>query len=236
MQDRSSVIAIVVILAICCLGAYVAVTGYLNARPPDAMDATPGIQATPLVINLPTDVPAATKPPVAIANTITPLPMPSPLGALRTITAAVTVQAPPATIRPTSVPATATPASAMPGCAGMSFCAQGGNADTTLAPQGIECPRNYVWGRVVDNNAKGIAGYRVAYTDPIGTNVFAETKAANDQRGAGAYDIPANSGAWILWLVDANGNRISPRVTVNMPPNYQGTGACPSRVDFVQQK
>ena len=235
MQDRSSVIAIVVILAICCLGAYVAVTGYLNARPPDAPDATPGVQATPLVINLQTDVPAATKPPVAIANTATPLPVPSPLGALRTITAAVKVQAPPATIRPTSVPATATPASAaMPGCAGMAFCAQGGAPDASIAPTGAECPRNYVWGRVVDNLGKGIPGRKVAFTDPIGTNVTVETKGPPDSPGA--YNIPAPSGAWIVWLVDGSGNRVSPQVTVNMHASFLGGTICPSRVDFVQQK
>lgn len=239
MQDRSSVIAIVVILAICILGVYVAVSGFLNSAPPPSSAITPAAQITPFIVTLATDTPAPAKPPIASSATVTPLPVPSPLGAFQTITAAVTPPppqptAPRATATPVASPSSTSPQIVSPSCAGMPFCAQGGSADSTLAPTGAECPRNYIWGRVVDATGKGIPNRRITYKDPVGSGSTVETKGPPDPPGT--FNIPAPAGNWELWLVDASGNRVSPQVKITMPQSFQGGGNCPSRIDFVQQK
>ena len=48
MQDRYLVIAIIMILAICCLGGYVAVSGYLNSSPSTLGGLTTGVASTPI--------------------------------------------------------------------------------------------------------------------------------------------------------------------------------------------
>src|SRR5512135_982268 len=93
MQERSSVIILVVILAICCLGLYVAVSGYRNSINPVAVLASPAAPATIVVVVLNTDTPAPATP-APTGPPATSVPVPSPLGAFQTITTAVAISTP----------------------------------------------------------------------------------------------------------------------------------------------
>jgi len=238
MKERSSVIAIVVVLAICCLGAYVAVTGYLNSQPPAGGANPVGVIVSPVMTVLPTETLVAAKPAV-VAPTIpaTAVAVPSPLGAFQTITAAVPIlPAPPTaprTIAPAAPAATATPAA--PAC-NSPFCPRGGPPDITIGPGNTECPANYIFGRVVDSSGKGIPDIRIRFKDPTGDGGTTSTKSPSPYDPAGAYNIPTGQpgSAWFVW-VEVNGTMASPQVSVSTQ-RYTGTGNCPTRLDFVQQK
>ncbi|HEX7593542.1 MAG TPA: hypothetical protein VF429_05160, partial [Anaerolineae bacterium] len=117
MQDRYYIIAIIVILAICCLGGYVALSGYLNNNPPALAFLTPGAPVIPLVVIVNTDTPGPAKSATPVVGAPTAAPVPSPLGAFQTITAATTqVPATSTSPRPAAVPTT-TFASAAVSCA-----------------------------------------------------------------------------------------------------------------------
>ncbi|MBI5035301.1 MAG: carboxypeptidase regulatory-like domain-containing protein [Chloroflexi bacterium] len=239
MQDKAYAVAIVVVLGICCLGMYVAVSGYFNSNPSALSSlATPVFQSTQVVVNLPTDTPLpsvtlATQPTVA-----TVAPLPSPLGAFQTITAATTAvapTAPPVTVRP-AASRTSTSTSANVSCAGFQFCPKGGLGDSTIAPTGVECPRNFIWGRVTDSNGAGIPNVRVRFKlATTGEADTVTTKGAPDP--AGIYNIPTGQpgSSWVLWMLDAGGNIASPQITL-VTQVYTGAGNCPTRLDFVQQK
>ena len=238
MKDRSYAIAIVVVLGICCLGMYVAISGYLNSNPPAPAAITPGVPAAEVVITVPTDTPAPTKPVAALPGAPTAAPIPSPLGAFQTITAAATVVVatqPPTVPRPapTASPTPALPSGA-PLCGSFPFCVKGGPPDASLAPTGNECPRNFIWGRVVDASGAGLPNWKVRYKTPDGSFDTNPSKGLPDPPGA--YNIPAPGGVWIVWLVDDRGSAISPQFTISMPQAYSGAGNCPTRMDFVQQK
>ena len=236
MQDRYLVIALIVILAICCLGGYVAVSGFLNSNPSALSALTPGVAATPISVAVSTDTPAATKPAATAPRAATAVPVPSPLGAFETIAAASSTQLPPGpsptTGKPTS-PAPTAPVTAGQSCSGFSFCTKGGPPDAALAPQGRDCPSNYIWGRVVDKNGNGMPDMRIRFKlESTGETDVAVSKAPQDPPGA--YNISAQlGGTWILWLTDG-GNQISPQVKV-LVKSYGGGGDCPTRVDFFQQ-
>ncbi len=233
MQDRYYVIAIIVILAICCLGGYVAVSGYFNSNPPALSVLTPGTAATPIVVLVSTDTPGPISPPVTVAGAPTVQPVPSPLGAFQTIAASTTQLPPTPTAKSTNLP-TAPPASAAQSCSGFAFCPKGGPPDFTLGPTG-ECPANYIWGRVVDKNGNGLPNIRVRYKlVSTGDVSDAFTKAPPDP--AGAHNIPTGQAGsvWLVWIIDS-GNQVSPQFTLTTQ-KYSGTGDCPTRVDFVQSK
>lgn len=234
MQNRLYAIAILVILGICCLGAYVAVSGFFNkpATLNPNSSTTPAALDTSVVIVIPTDTPAA-KPGTGIAVTPTIVLIPSPLGAFQT---AVARASPSATPKP-AVPPTAAPSptTSAPSCGDFAFCPSGGPPDSFLAPGGIECPRNYLWGRVVDLNGKGIPDRKIRYKTPSGETDATTTKDLPDPPGK--YDIssvPPGS-TWTLWLLDPNGAQASPQVTITAQI-YTGVGNCPTRVDFVQKR
>lgn len=246
MQDRSYVIAIAVVLAICCLGVYVAVSGAMNLRTPvPAIGLDTPVLATPVVVVMPTDTVAPPKPGLTLMPTVTSAPVPSPLGAFQTITAATTISQ--ATSAPTpkqptapllpALPPTAPPATvAVQSCANYLFCPQGGPPDASLAPTGDQCPRNYIWGRVVDASGKGILGMRIRFKGPLGNLDSSETKGPPDP--AGIYNIiaPPPGGNWVLWVLDASGAQASPQYTLTAPQAYSGSGNCPTRVDFKAQR
>ena len=232
MQDRYYIIAIVVILAICCLGGYVALSGYLNSNPPSVSFRTPGVLATPLVVLVSTDTPGPAKSATPVVGAPTALPVPSPLGAFQTI-AASTTQLPP-TPKPVSVSPTVQPTLAALSCIGFAFCAKGGPPDGSLGPGGADCPRNYIWGRVVDRTGNGMPNVRIRYklvSEGDVTDAF--TKAPPDP--AGIYNIPTGQpgSVWLVWIVDA-GNQVSPQVPLTTRA-YPGSGDCPTRIDFVQK-
>ena len=235
MQDRYLVVAILVILAICCLGGYVAVSGYLISHPPSLSALATGVAATPLVIVVSTDTPAPAQP-AAAPRTATAPPVPSPLGAFETIAAASTTQPtppPPTAGKPVSPP-TVAPVTTGESCGTFTFCAKGGPPDFSLGPTGKECPTNYIWGRVVDKNGTGMPDMRIRFK-LLATGESDNVVSKGPPDPAGVYNIPVQPGStWVVWLTDA-GNQISPQVTVTLQ-SYGGAGNCPTRVDFVQQR
>ncbi len=233
MQDKSYAIAIVVVLGICCLGAYVAISGFLNSNPSALTFSTPVLQATSIAINLPTDTPAPTIP--AAVQTIRPtsVPVPSPLGAFQTITAAATIVIPPT---PPTLTRTATPAASSPAaqsCAGFPFCWKYGVPDAILGPTGNECPRNYIWGLVTDANGKGLPNVRIRHQAPNGE--YGETLTKDKPDVPGKYDILAPSGTFVIWIV-SGGAQVSPQVSVAVQPHTPGANVCLMRIDFFQQR
>ncbi len=247
MQDRSYIIAMIVVLAICCIGMYVAVSGYLNSNPsPVLSNATPlPIQATlVVVIPLGSDTP---EPTIAI-STLAPLPTGATpalgLGAIQTVIAATgAAPSPTAAAAKSPIPASLPAPPALPpaplatpvplGCT-TQFCAKGGPPDATLGPGGVECPRNYIFGRVVDLSGQGIPDRTIRFTGPSGEQGTIPTKNSPDPRGS--YNLPTGQpgNTYTLWLVDAGGARVSPQVPVTTQA-YSG-GLCPTRLDFMQQR
>lgn len=240
MQDRTYAVAIAAILAICCLGVYVAVSGFLNSKPPSLASSStgPGTPATLVIVVVNTITPAPAKASATFPLVLTSAPVPSPLGAFQTITAATTVMVT-RTVTPTvtpkpPAPPTAVPPPAVQSCVGFAFCPRGGFPDASLAPAG-ECPRNYIWGIVLDLNGKGIPGRQIRWKGPLDASKTETSKGLPDPPGT--YNIfTSNPGdSWTLWLLDASGGQASPQITITTQA-YSGSGNCPNRVDFVQQR
>lgn len=248
MQDRSYAIAIAGILAICCLGAYVAVTGFWNiwnTRPP-SIGSNLANAITPVSIVLATATPAPTQPGATLAppppteQALAPLGMMTPLGVMQTITASATMASPlpvpTFTSRPTSPPVPPSPPTQS--CVNFQFCGSGGppSPDPQLAPMGILCPAAYIWGRVVDRNGAGMPGVRIQFKGPAGEIAQVETKGPPDPPGV--YNIPAGttSGTYTLWVLDPGGGKASPQYNVMAPQGYAGTASCPTRLDFRAQR
>ncbi|MBI4787384.1 MAG: hypothetical protein HY782_10105 [Chloroflexi bacterium] len=246
MQDRSYAMAIVVVLAICCLGMYVAVSGYLNSNPSGfaSLSATPAIPGTLVVVVINTDTPAPTKPGATVPPVATSPPIPSPLGAFQTITAATTATVArttaTATLRaplpPTAPPPVVAPSPAAQSCSNFTFCPSGGPPDAQLAPTGDPCPRNYIWGRIVDVSGKGLPETQIRFRTPLGNVDRAASKGPPDPPGIYNILAPAPGGSWTLWLVDSVGAQISPQITIVAPQPYLGSGNCPTRIDFKAQR
>lgn len=233
MQDKSYVVAIVIVLGICCLGMYVAVTGFLNNNP--IVFSTPTallVQATPFVITLPTNTIAPAQPVTVKPIAPTAALLPSPQGAFQTITTAATIALP--TVAPRTSAATVLPTqvSAL-SCTGFQFCWKAGPADINLGPGGQECPRNYIWGLVLDANGKGMPGIKVRHRAPNGD--VGETMTKDRPDVPGKYDVLSPSGTFTIWLVGSGGAQISPQIPIQVQA-YSGSGNCPMRVDFVQQR
>jgi len=238
MQDRYYVIAIIVILAICCLGGYVAVSGYINSNPPSLPFLAPGTPVTPIVVVVNTDTPSPVTPAAPPAGATNPVPVPSPLGAFQTIAAQTTGGPATATatkVTPAARPPTATlvPATAAASCDGFAYCPKGGPPDYALGVGGDPCRPNYIWGRVVDKNGNGLPNIRMRYKLVSSGDVTdAFTKSPPDP--AGTYNFPAQSGSqWLVWIVDS-GNQVSPQVPITAQV-YAGTVNCPTRLDFQQK-
>ncbi len=243
MQDRSYAIAIGVVLAICCLGVYVAVSGMLNLRSPEPgiSAGTAAVPATLVVVVIPTDSPAPPSAGLTLMPTITSPPVPSPLGAFQTITAATTAssptpQQPTAPIVPAIPPTTAPPTLGTQPCSNFLYCPGGGPPDASLAPTGDQCPRNYIWGRVTDAAGNGIVGVRIRFKGPLGNLDNVETKRLPDPPGVYNILAPAPGGNWVLWVLDSGGGQASPQFAVVAPQAYTGSGNCPTRVDFTAQR
>ncbi len=232
MKDKSYVIAVVVVLAICCLGVYVAVSGYLNSNLSGFTSATPILQATSIAVTLPTDTPPASRP-VTVMSVATAPPLPSPLGAFQTITAATTAVAPTLPPLPPAVkPSPSPPTGATQSCAGFQFCWKTGVPDAILGPTGNECPRNYIWGLITDTNGRGIPNVRIRHRAPNGE--IGETFSKDKPDVPGKYDVLAPSGTFIIW-VTSGGAQLSPQVSVVVQPHSPGSGVCLMRIDFFQQ-
>ncbi len=262
VQERAYAAAIFIIIGICCIGAYVAISGFLNSNS-DGLDffgqaLTP---ATPrLGIVIPTETPA---PPSATPLPTIP-PTETPVGFIPSVTPATTpvqdagqaptptldllptaLNATPGTEMPTPTPSasptleldqpTAPPAPTAVSACGLPFCPRPlGPPDAALAPTGRPCPDNYLWGLVLDESGEGIPGLKVRFRDPGGGGDDAVTKGAPDPPGR--YDVPTGAGGtWTLQLLDPSGNALSPVVRMQAHQAYTGGGSCPTRVDFRKQ-
>lgn len=245
MHDRSYAIALVVVLALCCLGGYVAVSGFMNSRPPTTASSplAMGISSTAVVIAVSTAAPVSSNVTATVSVVPTSLPLETPLGVFQTITASITTSAARATAVPTakSVPLPPSSAAAPPqapaqSCASFQFCPTGGPPDPQLAPTGDPCPRNYIWGRVLGLNRQGLADMRIRWKGPAGNTGTEVSKGPPDPPGIFNILSPPPGGTWVLWLADAGGTALSPQISVVAPQPFGGSGICPTRIDFVQQR
>lgn len=230
MQDRAYAAAIFIILGICCIGAYVAVSGFTNANPNGLQIGLNSATQTPtagVTIEIPTET--------AAPPTNTPLPpTKTPIGFQPTLP-------PEATRGPTLdfIPTIATPeftatpeATATPVGCGAAFCPRLGPPDPR-APTGNPCPDNYIWGFVFDTSGKGIGGMKITLRELNGAADKVTSKAPPDPEGR--FDFPAASGTWSVQLVDRQEDPLSPPMQIQARVPWGGSGNCPTRVDFVQQ-
>lgn len=230
MQDRAYAAAIFIILGICCIGAYVAVSGFTNANPNGLQIGLNSETQTPtagVTIEIPTET--------AAPPTNTPLPpTKTPIGFQPTLP-------PEATRGPTLdfIPTIATPeftatpeATATPVGCGAAFCPRLGPPDPR-APTGNPCPDNYIWGFVFDTSGKGIGGMKITLRELNGAADKVTSKAPPDPEGR--FDFPAASGTWSVQLVDRQEDPLSPPMQIQARVPWGGSGNCPTRVDFIQQ-
>ncbi len=249
LQDRAYAIGIFIVLGICCIGAYVAVSGFMNANPQGLTlglgNSTPTSAVQSPTAAAPTETEVAvtdtavpvftsappTNTPKGFKPTLTPLsrgtPSPAYLSDIPTITPSASGTAPALGFVPSPTPAVA-------GNCGSPFCPIVGRPDETLGPSGQKCPRDYLWGLIMDRNGKGLAGWKIHFRDPAGNEEDRTTKGPPDP--AGKYDIPAPSGGvWFLQARDPSGKPLSPMFRVIAGQAYNGGATCPTRIDFVEQ-
>lgn len=231
MQDRAYAAAIFIIIGICCIGAYVAFTGFLNANGGALTVALGGPTGTPtagVTVEIPTDKPA---PPTATL----PPPTKTPKGFSPTDTPAAT-RPPTLDFVPTVATAEFTPTlpepSATPqaACSG-SYCPRLGPPDSR-GPKGNTCPPDYIWGFVSNAQGQGLPGIRVHFRELGGAEGDAKTK--GDPDPVGRFDFPTSSGTWTVAIWNKDGDPISPAIQVQAGQPWGGSGNCPTRVDFVQ--
>jgi hypothetical protein len=234
LQDRAYAAAIFIVLGICCIGAYVAVSGFMNANPQGLNLGSNGAAQTATLesaVEIPTDTPA---PPTAtLGPTEVPTRTPKGFGP----SATPTIRRPPTLDLPT-VPVTelitATPPTPTQVGCGYPFCGRLGKPDPNMGPKGVECPTDYLWGVVYDKNGNGISNWEVRYQRVGGDSGHTITKGPPDIR-LGVYEIVAANGTWNLSLYDPSGNVKSPPFQVKAGQPSSGGTTCPSRVDFVEQ-
>jgi hypothetical protein len=245
LQDRAYAAGIFIVIGICCIGAYVAVSGFLNSSPSGfnidlgaSATETPGEETAVAGLNTP-----ITFPDTPIAGTISAaIPSVTPKGFEPSATPPSRGTPSPAFLAdvPTAAPSdtpgsepSPTAAQAATVCRAQ-FCPRIGVPDAAIAPTGRACPDNYIWGVVYDHNGKGIPGALIHFIDPSGAGSNVAAKGPPDP--AGRYDIPtAGGGVWKLQLRDGNGNPLSPVVQIQARQIAAGSDTCPTRVDFHQQ-
>lgn len=209
MQDRTYAIAFLLILAIICLGAYVAVTTVLfRPRVPTISLGTPTppapleVTATPTLPLFPTP----TSPP-SLVTPVAPTPTPPP-PATPTPSSSLTPTPEPTPMGPTPTPAPPTPV--------------GGVLYQVLRVEGPYGGQGrYIRGIVYDAEGKPEPGVRVhAYTDADDLGIKISKSSPSDM---GQYDFPVGStpGFYHLVIVSEAGQPISPVCDVD----YQGSGA-----------
>lgn len=230
MQDRAYAAAIFIIIGICCIGAYVAISGFMNANPDGLSLAFISATQTP-TLGVTVEIPTETAGP----PTNTPLPpTKTPIGFKPTdvpeATRGPTLDFIPTIVTPEFTPTP--PPSATPTGCGAIFCPRFAPPDAR-APTGNPCPDNYIWGFVFDQIGKGLGGMKVALRELNGAADKVTTKAPPDPEGR--FDFPANGGTWTVQVVDRQENPISPPIQIQAHVPWGGSGNCPTRVDFIQQ-
>jgi hypothetical protein len=233
MQNRVYAVLILVIIGICCLGLYVAVSGFLNSNPPSFIANTlrtpPAF--TPFNVVIPTDPPAPKSATVAINPTNAPPAFPLPLQTLTVPNA--TASSPTATSRP-AAPQPTSPSTQS--CGNFQFCNASGPPDPSLMSGASGCPSDYIWGRVWDLSGKGIPEKKIRYRNP-GNETLGPVSTKNQPDVPGKYDIPTGppGSSWALWIQADDGSQVSPLVSITTKI-YPGGGDCPNRIDFKQQR
>jgi hypothetical protein len=226
MESKYQAIAFLVVLAIVCLGAYLAVDAILSGgRTPLISLATPtptrltipeGDQTVVAPDSIPTDTPVA--PPTPAVPTATPiLPTPTPVPATPTpIPVATTPTLTETPSGPTPTPAPPTP----PG--GYQYMPDG--------PVHSECGRlsSLIYGWVRDAQGEKLEGVRIRISDQWGNVAEAISKGGNE---AGYYDMVRGmeTVTWWVVVVDGAGNPHSPVVTIEP---VEGAGGCWYQLDW----
>ena len=209
MQDRTYAIAFLLVLAIICLGAYVAISTVLfSPRVPTISLGTPTPPSLPQMTPSPTPpvFPTPTSPPflvTPVAPTPTPLPPATP-----------TPSASP-TPTPEPSPTGPTPTSAPPTPVG-GFLYQVLRVEGPYGGEGL-----YIRGTAYDVEGKPEPGVRVhGYTDADDLDIAISKSSPSD---IGQYNFPvgATPGRYHLVIVNEMGQPISPICDVE----YQGSGA-----------
>jgi hypothetical protein len=210
MESKYQAIAFLVVLAIVCLGAYVAVDAILSGgRTPLISLATPtptrltipeGDQTIVAPDSVPTNTPVV--PPTPAVPTATPvLPTSTPVPATPTPAVATTPTPTETPSGPTSTPAPPTP----PG--GYQYISDG--------PVRFECDRAsaLIYGWVRDAQGENLEGVRVRVSDQWGNVAEAISKGGNE---AGYYDVVRGmeTVTWWVVVVDEAGNPLSPMITI----------------------
>lgn len=233
MQDRAYAAAILIIIGICCIGAYVAVSGFMNANPDGLSIGLNLPTQTPtggVTVEIPTETPGPptntplppTKTPIGFRPTDPPEATRGP-----TLDFIPTIETPEFTETPLPTATLEIP----PGC-GAPFCPRLAAPDPR-APTGNPCPGNYIWGFVLDRNGIGIGGMKVTLRETSGAGDKVTTKAPPDPEGR--FDLPATGGTWTVQVVDRQENPLSPPIQVQANVSWGGSGNCPTRVDFIEQ-
>lgn len=197
MQDRTYAIAFLLILAIICLGAYVAVTTVLfSPRAPTISLGTPTPPAPEVTVTptLPL-FPTPTSPPsvvTPIAPTPTPLPPATPTPSL-----SPTPTPEPSPMGPTPTPVPPTPV--------------GGFLYQVLSGEKTECGQAvaYIRGTVYDAQGNKQAGVRVRLHSDWEPDRITETKGAVIDIGEYNFVMGQSSGLYRLEIVDSTGRAIS---------------------------
>jgi hypothetical protein len=233
-QDRAYAAAIFIVLGICCIGAYVAVSGFMNASPQGmGLGLSSGTQ-TPSTQSA-VEIPTGTVPPPSSTAPATEPPTNTPKGyvapPIPTIQHGPTLDLP--TVPAVALPTVTYSASTQANC-GYPFCGRIGVADPKMAPTGRDCPPDYLWGVVYSKYGAGISNWQIRYKQTGGVSDHTNTKGPPDTR-IGGYDIVAANGTWTLQLYDPAGNVKSAPFQVMAGQPYSGGSTCPSRVDFVEQ-
>ncbi len=209
MESKYHAIAFLVVLAIVCLGAYVAVDAILSGgRTPLISLATPTRLTIPeadQTVGAPESIPTNTPvvPPTPAVPTATPvLPTSTPVPATPTPVPAAT------TPTPTETPSGPTPTQAPP-------TPPGGSQYRPDGPANSECGRAsaLIYGRVRDAQGGNLEGVRVRVSDQWGNVAEAVSKGGDE---AGYYDgvRGMESVTWWVVVVDRAGNPLSPVVTI----------------------
>lgn len=227
MESRYQAIAFLVVLAIVCVGTYVAVNAILSGgHTPLISLAT----STPTRLIIPdsdqtmvtpgssiaTDTPFV--PPTPAVPTVTPvLPTPTPMPATPTPVPVAVIPT------PTETPSGSAPTLALPTPLG----------GYQYMPDGTvrsECgrPSTLIYGWVRDAEGENLAGVRVRVSDQWGNVAEAISKGGNE---AGYYDMVrgAETVTWWVVVVDEAGNPHSPVVTIEP---VQEAGSCWYQLDW----
>jgi hypothetical protein len=222
MESKYHAIAFLVVLAIVCLGAYLAVNAILSAghtplislatSTPTRLAISSGDQATVAPGSIPTNTPVV--PPTPAVPTATPV-LITPAPTANRATPTLPVAAIPT---PTETPGEPTPIP--PG-------------EYQYMPDGpvhSECgrPSALIYGWVRDAQGENLEGVRVRVSDPWGNVAEAISKGGNE---AGYYDIVRGmeTVTWWVVVVDEASNPLSPVVTIEPA---QGASSCWYQLDW----